>query len=247
MNSGSGTGTGEERPQNDPSMSPYGTLTNGMQTLSTSNPYPHYAEQEQEEEEKSGPEEQPQDGPSCPGYAREQGKEEQSASEDQSQSEFLFPVSAAQQGREENPRPGNQSQDGPPLSDSALQTDENEETVITSAGSFFYTGEKTDNKVDIRARDIALGLRRLPAGFYIVVHHSGLEWRTNNEPSSANDDVEWNGPIPLPSDLTASICLEIYASFEFQPMLGSGEQLRELTVTVGQLLDRSANEGREWD
>ena len=52
--------------------------------------------------------------------------------------------------------------------------------------------------VGVRATDIALGLRRLPAGFHTVVHHSGLEWRTENKPSSVNDDVvEWNGPIPM--------------------------------------------------
>jgi hypothetical protein len=30
-------------------------------------------------------------------------------------------------------------------------------------------------------------------------------------------------------------------------MLGAGELLRELTITVGQLLDRSAKDIREWD
>ena len=52
--------------------------------------------------------------------------------------------------------------------------------------------------VGIRATDVALGLRRVPAGFYAVVHHSDLEWRTENKPSSVNDDVvEWSGPIPM--------------------------------------------------
>ncbi|KAF8129538.1 CHAT domain-containing protein, partial [Boletus edulis] len=41
-----------------------------------------------------------------------------------------------------------------------------------------------------------------------------------------------------PSDPSATVCLEVYASFEFQPMLGAGEQLRKLTITVKQLLDR---------
>ena len=53
-------------------------------------------------------------------------------------------------------------------------------------------------KVGIRARDVALGLRRVPAGFYTVMYHSGLEWRTENKPSSVyNDVVEWSGPIPM--------------------------------------------------
>ena len=43
-----------------------------------------------------------------------------------------------------------------------------------------------------------------------------------------------------PSVLSATVRLGVYASFEFQPMLGSGEQLQEFTITVEQLLDHSA-------
>lgn len=50
-----------------------------------------------------------------------------------------------------------------------------------------------------------------------------------------------------PSDFSATVCLRIYASFEFQPMLGNGEQLRELSTTVGQLLDHNASDLREWE
>ena len=56
----------------------------------------------------------------------------------------------------------------------------------------------TNDKVGIRATDVALGLRRVPSGFHTVVYHSGLEWRTENKRSLANDDVvEWSGPIPM--------------------------------------------------
>ena len=48
-----------------------------------------------------------------------------------------------------------------------------------------------------------------------------------------------------PSDMSAIVRLAIYASFEFQPTLGQGELLRSLTVTVEQLLDRSARELRK--
>ncbi|KAG6371288.1 hypothetical protein JVT61DRAFT_9757 [Boletus reticuloceps] len=98
-----------------------------------------------------------------------------------------------------------------------------------------------NDKVDIQAKGPALGLRRLPAGFYTVVRHSAHEWRTENKRSSVSDDVvEWRGPIPLPSDRSATVGLEVYATFEFQPMLGTGEHLRKLTITMDQLLDRSA-------
>ena len=49
------------------------------------------------------------------------------------------------------------------------------------------------------------------------------------------------------SDLSATVCLEAYASFELQPTLGAGEQLRELTITVDEPLDRSAKDICEWD
>ncbi|KAF8436624.1 CHAT domain-containing protein [Boletus edulis BED1] len=109
-------------------------------------------------------------------------------------------------------------------------------------GQEFQGKEETSAHIvitSIRATGVALGLRRLPAGFYTIVHHSGLEWRTENKRSSVKDDVvEWSGPIPIPSDPSATVRLEVYASFEFQPMLGAGEQLRKLTVTMKQLLDR---------
>ena len=55
-----------------------------------------------------------------------------------------------------------------------------------------------NNNVGIRATDVAMGLRGIPAGFYVVIHHSGLEWRTENKPSSVNHNVvEWTRPIPM--------------------------------------------------
>ena len=64
--------------------------------------------------------------------------------------------------------------------------------------SLYTVAKVINDKVGIRAADVALGLGRIPAGFYIVVHHSGLEWRTENTHSSVNNDVvEWGGPIPM--------------------------------------------------
>ncbi|KAG6371801.1 hypothetical protein JVT61DRAFT_9156 [Boletus reticuloceps] len=56
-----------------------------------------------------------------------------------------------------------------------------------------------NDKVGIRVTDVTLGWRRLPVDFYAVVHHSGLEWRTENKSPSMHDDVvEWDGsPIPM--------------------------------------------------
>ncbi|KAI9567762.1 CHAT domain-containing protein [Boletus coccyginus] len=140
-----------------------------------------------------------------------------------------------EQGSQETSGSGDQPQDVSSSSGAATHTDQIEEMVITS----------------IRATDVALGLRRVPAGFYAVVCHSGLEWRTETKCSSMDIDViEWNVSIPIvrrPSDLSATVCLQVYASFELQPMLGTGERLRELIITVEELLDCSAKDIREWD
>ena len=48
-----------------------------------------------------------------------------------------------------------------------------------------------------------------------------------------------------PSVLSAVVRLEVYASFEFRPMLGSGEQLRKITISLKELLDRSTTGVRE--
>ncbi|KAF8433237.1 CHAT domain-containing protein [Boletus edulis BED1] len=211
---------GVERPQPESSTPPCSTMTDNIQTPSASGPDPQYPGQEQGKEEGSVPKDQPQDGPSSPGSAQEQGKKETSEHQDKPQDDPSSPSSAQQQEEEGNDAPGDQPQDGSSPSSSG----EDKEMVITS----------------IQAKEPALGLRRLPAGFYTVVRHSGHEWRTENKRSSVNDNVvEWRGPIPLPSDRSATVALEVYASFEFQPMLGTGEHLRKLTITMDQLLDRS--------
>ena len=77
--------------------------------------------------------------------------------------------------------------------------DENEELVITSTKLISLRFENDiNNNVGIRATDVALGLRGIHAGFQAAIHHSGLEWRTENKPSSVSHDVvEWTGPIPM--------------------------------------------------
>ena len=73
-----------------------------------------------------------------------------------------------------------------------------------------------------------------------------MEWVDSNVRSLSPTGVSFDR-VRRPSDLSATVCLEVYASFEFQPMLGAGEQLRKLTITVEQLLDASSKDVREWD
>ena len=53
--------------------------------------------------------------------------------------------------------------------------------------------------------------------------------------------------VGRPSDPSAALCIEVYAAFKVQPALGAGEQLRNLMLTVEQLLDRSEKGIHEWD
>ncbi|KAF8132474.1 CHAT domain-containing protein [Boletus edulis] len=232
--------TGGERPQPESSTPPCSNLNDGIQTSSASSPYPQHAGQEQG---KAGFEDQPQDGPSSSGSAQDQGKEKTSEHEGKPQDDPFFPSSEQQQDEEGDHAPGDQPQDGSSSSSSSVtHMGEDKEIVITSARLISPQSRKHANdQVDIQVKGPALGLRRLPAGFYTMVHHSGHEWRTENKRSSVSDDVvEWLGPIPLPSNRSATVGLEVYASVEFQPMLGTGEHLRTLTITVDQLLDCSA-------
>ncbi|KAF8138959.1 hypothetical protein EV363DRAFT_1394374 [Boletus edulis] len=110
-----------------------------------------------------------------------------------------------EKGKEEVPATG----DWPPPSLSSscsTPTDEKEEMVITSTEfisprfSCLHNCKIANDKVDIQATDIALGLRRVPAGFNAMVPCSGLEWRTENKRSSVNDDVVgWSGQIAFVS------------------------------------------------
>ena len=115
--------------------------------------------------------------------------------------DYYSKCAGQEQGSEESPGPGGHPEDVPFISSSAAHTDEIEEIVITSMKFMSLRLLEIANvKVGIRATDVALGLRRIPAGFYTIVHHSasGLEWRTENKRSSVNHDVvEWSGPIPM--------------------------------------------------
>jgi len=71
-----------------------------------------------------------------------------------------------------------------------------------------------------------------------------MEW-ANPDVSSPSPTEVSPDRVRRPSDLEAIVCLEVYASLELQPTLGAGEQLRELTMTMEQLLDYSAKDARE--
>ncbi|KAG2147890.1 CHAT domain-containing protein [Suillus bovinus] len=89
----------------------------------------------------------------------------------------------------------------------------------------------------IRATDLTLGLRRIPAGFHAVIKADGVEYQTSN--ISVNVDqavVEWHERIPLPREPCSKVRVSVYASFELGPMLCHDELLLTFEISVGELL-----------
>lgn len=103
-----------------------------------------------------------------------------------------------------------------------------------------FSGTQRIAIISIRATDLTLGLRRIPAGFHVTITTDGAEWQTSNMPVHVDQAaVEWNERIPLPSEPVFKVQVSVYASFELGPMLGHGELLRTFEISVGELLDRS--------
>ncbi|KAG2744370.1 hypothetical protein P692DRAFT_201121221 [Suillus brevipes Sb2] len=94
----------------------------------------------------------------------------------------------------------------------------------------------------IRATNLTLGLRRIPAGFHVALKAEGAEFRTSNKPVHVDQAVlEWNECILLPCEPSSIIQVTVYASFELGPMICQGEVLRTFEISVRELLDRSDN------
>ncbi|KAG1799027.1 CHAT domain-containing protein [Suillus plorans] len=99
---------------------------------------------------------------------------------------------------------------------------------------------RIDDFQAIRATDLTLGLRRIPAGFHVVIKIDGTEYQTTNKPVHADQAVvEWNEHILLPCEPSSTVWVSVYASFELGPMLCHGEDLRTFEISVGELVDRS--------
>ncbi|KAG2748789.1 hypothetical protein P692DRAFT_201865926 [Suillus brevipes Sb2] len=95
----------------------------------------------------------------------------------------------------------------------------------------------------IRASDLTLGLRRIPAGFHLVFEADGAEYQTSNKSVHVDQAVvEWHERILLPRELSSKVRVSVYASFELGPMLCHGELLRTFEISVGELL---SFEGRQ--
>ncbi|OAX37690.1 hypothetical protein K503DRAFT_801049 [Rhizopogon vinicolor AM-OR11-026] len=92
----------------------------------------------------------------------------------------------------------------------------------------------------IRVTGLTLGLRMIPAGFYVTVQVNGAQWQTSNKPVHVDlDIVEWNEQIVLSSEPSCKVRFRVYASFELGPILGHGNLLRTFETRVAELLDLS--------
>jgi len=75
-----------------------------------------------------------------------------------------------------------------------------QQVVITSMcnSSPFISARIDDFPAGVLATDLALGLKRIPAGFYVTVQADGAEWQTTNKPVHVDQSVdEWNDRILL--------------------------------------------------
>ncbi|KAN0087968.1 hypothetical protein V8E55_006589 [Tylopilus felleus] len=89
----------------------------------------------------------------------------------------------------------------------------------------------------IRAQNIHFGLKRIPAGFYVLVQFDGAQRRTQNKSIRlSGSGIEWEDEILLPSKMSDKVRFTVYASFELEPMLGNGECLYTSESHVEKLL-----------
>ncbi|KAG2151641.1 CHAT domain-containing protein [Suillus bovinus] len=108
------------------------------------------------------------------------------------------------------------------------------------SGEIHISGVQQVVITSIRATDLALGLRRISAGFHVVIKDDGAEYQTSNK--SAHVDrasVKWHERIILPCEPSSKVRVSVYAAFEMGAMLCHGELLRTFEISVGELLDRS--------
>ncbi|KAG1717671.1 CHAT domain-containing protein [Suillus lakei] len=106
-----------------------------------------------------------------------------------------------------------------PLDDTlpALGEEPNHPEHTQDPGETHLSGVQQVVITAIRATDLTLGLRRIPAGFHVVVKAGGAECQTSNKFVHVDQAVvEWNEHILL-----------------------HGELLRTFEISVGELLDRS--------
>ncbi|KAG1736959.1 CHAT domain-containing protein [Suillus lakei] len=120
------------------------------------------------------------------------------------------------------------------------------EARLSGVQQVIITAHIDDFPQAIRATDLACGLRRIPAGFHVVVKADGTECQTSNKSVHVDQAVvEWNERILFiekdsrPCEPSSKVRVSVYASFELSPMLCHGEVLRTFEISVGELLDRS--------
>ncbi|KAF9230925.1 TPR-like protein [Melanogaster broomeanus] len=116
--------------------------------------------------------------------------------------------------------------------------------IITSVWLECNTRSLVTNvrSTELKATNVADGLRRIPAGFYVSVSIADEHWRTSNNPMDPTTGVaEWNDPIDLPLDVSAEVNVQIYALFEPGNTIEQleGELLHKRSITVAELIEHS--------
>ncbi|KIK37191.1 hypothetical protein CY34DRAFT_810585 [Suillus luteus UH-Slu-Lm8-n1] len=90
----------------------------------------------------------------------------------------------------------------------------------------------------ISGRDLKIPSRRIPAGIYISIDvDSSRRWRSATGFLSSNESMAWGDTVTISLDASPALSVEIWASFEFGQMLGSGEIIGKIEQPWIDLLD----------
>ncbi|KAF9234290.1 CHAT domain-containing protein [Melanogaster broomeanus] len=114
-------------------------------------------------------------------------------------------------------------------------------TGIVKEGELKAILKRFRNTFDqLKGTNVAAGLTRIPAEFYVNVSIGGDHWRTSNNPMcSTSGVVEWDDPIDLPLDVSAEANVQIYGSSELGNTVEQGELLHKCSITIAELIEHS--------
>ncbi|KAG1869918.1 CHAT domain-containing protein [Suillus subluteus] len=90
----------------------------------------------------------------------------------------------------------------------------------------------------ISGKNLKVPSERIPAGIYVSINlESGRRWKSAIGILSSDESTMWRDTANLSLDASATLSVEIRASFELDQMLGNGEIVGELDTSWDALLD----------
>ncbi|KAG1740421.1 CHAT domain-containing protein [Suillus paluster] len=90
----------------------------------------------------------------------------------------------------------------------------------------------------IRGHNLSVPSERIPAGIYVSIKlNERRGWKSAIRVLLSDCSVPWSDTVTLSPDVSPSLSLEIWASFELGRMLGQGELIGKLETSWDELLD----------